>query len=376
MRCRRGSVSASRSERVEEDEPDVVGRGQAHDVGDRVDRRERRGPRLDAERGTPSTERGRRRRERTSRPAAVARSATPARGASPAARPRRAAPRAARRSKAGRARSGPAPRAVAWRLHRASRAGSWFRIARSSSCSSRPGSIPKPSTSLAPRRAVDVERVGLAARPVQGEHQPQANGSWSGCCAASSLELADELAVPAEGELRVEALLERRQQDLLQPPGRESGRTARARGLQARAPRQRASASRCSSNGRLGLAASPAPGPPPRSAARTASGRAARPRRWSTYPGARVSSLASSPSALAELGDLAVHLRRRRDGRAPGVELVGEPVDRDDPVRVQEQDRERRSLLRPAELNRPVGSDDLERPQDPELEHRRTVAVR
>ncbi len=79
---------------------------------------------------------------------------------------------------------------------------------------------------------------------------------------------------------------------------------------------------------------------------------------------------------LAELGNLAVHLRRRRNGCAPRIELIRQPVDRDDPVCVEEQDRERRSLLWPAERKRPCVPDDLERPQDPELEHRRTVAAR
>ena len=79
---------------------------------------------------------------------------------------------------------------------------------------------------------------------------------------------------------------------------------------------------------------------------------------------------------LPQLGDLTVHLRRCRDGWAPCIELVGKRVDRDDPVRIEQQDRERRALLRSAELNRPRRSDDLERTQDPELEHRRTVAGR
>jgi len=65
-----------------------------------------------------------------------------------------------------------------------------------------------------------------------------------------------------------------------------------------------------------------------------------------------------------------MHLRRRRDRRAARIELVGEPVDRHDPVRVQEQDRERRALLRAAEADRTLGPDDLQRPQDPELQHR------
>jgi hypothetical protein len=51
-------------------------------------------------------------------------------------------------------------------------------------------------------------------------------------------------------------------------------------------------------------------------------------------------------------------------------------VSRDNLVELEQSDRERRTLLRPAELHGPLLSDDLERPEDAELEHRRTVAVR
>ena len=77
--------------------------------------------------------------------------------------------------------------------------------------------------SFVPRAAIDVERIRLAARPVQREHQPQCERLVERVLRRQLVELADELAVPSEGELRVEALLERGQQDLLQPRGRQSG---------------------------------------------------------------------------------------------------------------------------------------------------------
>jgi len=70
-----------------------------------------------------------------------------------------------------------------------------------------------------------------------------------------------------------------------------------------------------------------------------------------------------------QLGDLALHLRHRRDGRAPGVELVRQPLDRYDTVCLQQQDRQRCALPRPAEPERAGLADDVERPQDAELEH-------
>ena len=192
------------------------------------------------------------------------------------------------------------------------------------------------------------------------------------------VELSDELPVPAEGELRVDALLERRQQDLLQPRDREL-RERLVLEICERRPAPEGQASRCSSN--AGSAS-------PRASACPASSVSRSNRLRSSCSPRDVEDVAGRPGLeprllaerLAKLRDLAVHLRRRRHGGAAGIELVGEPVDRDDPVRVQEQDRERRPLLRPAEPDRPVGPDDLERAEDPELEHRadgsRSVARR
>ena len=70
-----------------------------------------------------------------------------------------------------------------------------------------------------------------------------------------------------------------------------------------------------------------------------------------------------------QLGDLALHLRDRRNRGGAVVEVVGEPLDRDDPVGPEQEDREGRALLRPAERNRAVAAHDLERPQEAELEH-------
>ena len=74
------------------------------------------------------------------------------------------------------------------------------------------------------------------------------------------------------------------------------------------------------------------------------------------------------PEQLPQVGDLPLHLLQRRCGSSPGVEVVCEAIDRDDAVRLQEQYRERRPLLRPAKLERAALADDLEWPQDPELE--------
>ena len=53
----------------------------------------------------------------------------------------------------------------------------------------------------------------------------------------------------------------------------------------------------------------------------------------------------------------------------PSIELVGEPLDRHHAVRVQEQDREGRSLLGTTQTNGQVVVRDLQRSQDAEVKH-------
>jgi hypothetical protein len=65
-----------------------------------------------------------------------------------------------------------------------------------------------------------------------------------------------------------------------------------------------------------------------------------------------------------------LHLRDSRDRGGARIEIVRESVDGHHPIRVQEQDPERRALFRPAEPNGTVLVNDLERPEDSELEHR------
>jgi hypothetical protein len=73
---------------------------------------------------------------------------------------------------------------------------------------------------------------------------------------------------------------------------------------------------------------------------------------------------------LPELGD--VNLERRRGGvRWRSVpELVDQPVARDDAVRVQQQERKERSLLRASECDRAPVLGSLERPENPVVDAR------
>jgi hypothetical protein len=71
---------------------------------------------------------------------------------------------------------------------------------------------------------------------------------------------------------------------------------------------------------------------------------------------------------LAELRDVVTHLADRGRRRAVAVEILGDPLDGDDPVGVQEQDRQHGPLPRAAEPQRPRLADNLEWAEDFEVQ--------
>ena len=79
---------------------------------------------------------------------------------------------------------------------------------------------------------------------------------------------------------------------------------------------------------------------------------------------------------LAESGDVPLHLRDGGDGSRSRVQVVGESVDRDDAVCVEEQDRQGRALLRPAERDGAVVSKTSSGPRMRNSSTERTVAGR
>ena len=97
-----------------------------------------------------------------------------------------------------------------------SSAGSWRRIACSSSRSSAPGSMPSSSTST--RRGVSVggERVSLAAGAVERAHQLRTEPLAQRVLADERFQLADEAGMAPELEVGVEAELERPEPLLLE----------------------------------------------------------------------------------------------------------------------------------------------------------------
>ena len=99
----------------------------------------------------------------------------------------------------------------------ASIAGSWVRMERSSCWSREPGSSPSSSSSVRLRIAVALERLYLAPRPVEREHELFAQSLACRMLSYERLELGDQLSVMAERQVGLGAVLERDQAQLLQP---------------------------------------------------------------------------------------------------------------------------------------------------------------
>jgi hypothetical protein len=119
--------------------------------------------------------------------------------------------------------------------------GSWARIASCVRRSSGPGS--SPSCSTCTRRAdwYASERVGRAPAPVEREHQLPPESLPKRALRDRLLELGDDLAMLAELERRLEALLERIDAELLEPIRLGADRVRVSQTLQRRsAPRARA----------------------------------------------------------------------------------------------------------------------------------------
>ncbi len=190
------------------------------------------------------------------------------------------------------------------------------------------------------RGAVGLERLRLPARPVERQHQLPAQPLALRLLRDQDLELADELGVTAEREVGLDPLLERRQPQILQPPGLDPRERLLAELRQRRPAPQ---AERLAQQARRARRARRRA--PRRRAARTAAGRPrpARPR-------------AGSPAAASRSIPSGSSFRSREtypwsaltavSGGLLAPELVDQPLAREHPVRVQQQEREQRALLR------------------------------
>jgi hypothetical protein len=77
---------------------------------------------------------------------------------------------------------------------------------------------------LRPRPAIGGQRVGLAAGPVQRQHQLSVEGFAEGVRTGQGFEFGDQLAVPAHLELGLDPLLQRGQPEVLQTLGGSCGK--------------------------------------------------------------------------------------------------------------------------------------------------------
>ena len=220
---------------------------------------------------------------------------------------------------------------------------------------------------------VDLERLRLTPAPVERRASVGRSGSRERNAPRRAPQLSDQLDVTAERELGLDPLLERRQADLLQPPDRRPARTTRTS--------DRPAASRATARG-------------PRAAARSLSGH--RPLRR-----ARAAVLAQSlEPAQVELIGPTGGSRSRASGsrsRAAPSSLPSSETCRCTCVTAVTGARRRtgrRRVARPRRRGSRAGAgsrasraasgrrgeraaiaDDLERPEDPELEHPRRKPV-
>jgi len=213
--------------------------------------------------------------------------------------------------------------------------------------------------------AVNLKRLGLPPRAVEREHQLSAESLADGVVAHERLELSDHAGVRPERKVRVDALLERREPQLLEPaPLRLHERLVRQIRERVAAPEVERLLQQL---GPLG-------------------GGAAGGLRDECLEPREVELVGSDPEHVAgRMRDEDVRperLSQRRDevlqrpeglgGRLLPPERLDDAVGREHFVRVQEQQRQQRARLRSAEHGR-IDPGNLERPEDAVL-HGRFVA--
>ncbi len=248
-----------------------------------------------------------------------------------------------------------------------------MRIARSSRWSAGLGLDPELLDERGTRRRVGLERLGLPPGAVEREHQLTARTLAQRVLRHQPLQLADHLGVAPEGEVGVDAVLERREPQLLEARDRALGER-----LEREVAERRAS-----------------PQPERLAQPRRPGFRVARGHGVATLGDERLEAvevdvlrLDLEPIAgalrhdhpgvaerLAELRDVHLDAVRGAPGRRPAPELLDQPIDRHGLVGAQHEDREQRALLRAPDPDDLAVLTGLERSEDAELEHVRRGTV-
>ncbi len=223
---------------------------------------------------------------------------------------------------------------------------------------------------------VPLERLGLAAAPVEREHELATQPLAQRVLLDERLELAHEVAVAPELEVRLDPLLQAGEArfleagDLALGPlliGEVGERRPAPQGECLAERRRRAGGvtgrERRASGGRQLLKAVEVELPGRQ--VQEVTGRAGLDRAGTGAVGRH---------GPAQLGDVHLHgLACGRRGRLP-PELGDQPLGRDDLVRAQQQERQQGPLAEPSERDGPIAVEDLERPQDPECRGHESAA--
>ena len=228
---------------------------------------------------------------------------------------------------------------------------------------------PEPVDERGARGGVDLEGLGLPPRAIQREHELSARTLAQRVLADERLELADHLRVASECEVGVDPILERGEPQLLEAGDGGLGERLEREVAERRTAPQRQRASQ-----------------PRRPGLRVARSEGAAPLRRQDLEAVEVDLLGLGQQAvprplrhdhpgvaecLAELRHVHLDAVRGRARRLAAPELVDQAVDGDRLVRVQEEDREQRTLLRSPEWEELVPFAGLERSEDAELGHDR-----
>ena len=195
------------------------------------------------------------------------------------------------------------------------------------------------------------QRLGLAARPVERQHQLPGEALAQRVGPGDRGELSGELGVAAGGELVLETAFEGGQAKLLEPSDLGLGEVLEREVGERLAPPQRERLRMPILREQLAEAVQ----------VQLAGAHA-----QDVTRGPRLQP--AGPEQPAQPGHVAVQLGHGRGGRRLAPQRVKEPVLRDDLVRVQQQVAEQRALATALDRKRAAILHHLQRPQDPELD--------
>ncbi len=223
---------------------------------------------------------------------------------------------------------------------------------------------------------VDLERLRLPPRSVQRQHQMRPKLLAQRVLVYALLKLTDQLPVLAELEIGLDPPLQRPQPKRLQTRDRGLSERLVQEIRQRRSPPQRKRLAE-EISGRVCIAAAESSeglvrqplepervelvGPHPEQISR----------RMGLDDRLACVETALLPDQLAQLGDVITHLRHRSCRNGISVQVVRDLLHRDHPIRVKQQDRQHRALLRPTQLDRPGLAHHLNRTKDAKIHRHR-----